>query len=170
MKLPAILLRLLLPSALLTGCEIQPLAPEHDPYLEFPAGSTLEIHQAITIPADRASVSIQHGNILQSSPDQYAANCRLIMKEITPIPHTIRPGTFQITGVTRDKGMGGSAYTGITRSHPVEYETIFRLASSQQPEVYSMICRHVEEAVDGQHLTLKQMQNTLAGFISIRLP
>ena len=170
MKPSDTLLRLLLASSLLTGCDIPPVAPEHDPYFSFPAGSRIELLRPVTIPADKASISFQHGQLMYSSPDQYTANCRLILKAITPVSHTIQAGSFYITGVKRDEGLGTSLLFGIAQPYWVEYETIFRLSSAEQPEVYSMICRHVEEAVDGRHLTLQQMRETLSGIISIKLP
>ena len=147
----------------------------YDPEL---TGAKLILPKPLTIHADRASIYIQHGNIVTSGIDKYAPHCKFEVNTIKPTDQTIRPDTFIIHTIKRDElyvqshafyyasldwaNAGGSPTA-------IDYVTEMYLRSSLQPDVLRLTCGHWEDPHDAKHLTAEQIQQTLGHLFELKL-
>ena len=166
----------------LLACQTQSYA-ENSPYFRIPVGSTVEVRQALTIPANTARVYIQYGKTTQYQKlDQYEANCWVLSWKLVPENQTIKPGNFIVTrlreleDLVRYKNdmqfvrIKNSPYQnmngGVTA---VEYKTELTIHSSEQPDIRKLVCNHWEDPSDARHLSLAEIRTTLGDLITIKL-
>jgi len=134
---------------------------------------SLTLNEAIRVPPHSAQIMIQNGKIKSNTGiDQYAPYCRLEMKGQKKYPRTIQPGTFLVTGISRETdyvmsnpvkvaSLGFMFSSGITDEI---YSTTLYLKSATQNDVELITCEWWEDAelIGARHLTMQQIQQTLA--------
>ena len=133
------------------------------------AGDVIKLNQELIVPAGKASVIIQNGQLQGgSSVDRFAASCRFVMHEITSTNQKLVLGEFIVSQVTYWEDFRTFGYRGMFSGPEfINYETTMRLQSEKQPAVYSLVCKHDDEEVDGRHVLLSEMQKALGGIAKI---
>jgi hypothetical protein len=172
-------IRLLLLCVFLLGSQTNYAANENSPYFVIPTGSTLQLNQAITIPADRASVYLQGGQVKDySNVDTYYPNCDFEVLTLTNKSRAVQPDEFIIKRVVQEEDIVASGFPKVASLIGVrfegsvglvDYKTIMYLGSAQQPDVYRITCAQWDEPMDAQHLTVRQIRDTLGSIFTLRL-
>jgi hypothetical protein len=160
---------LVLVAGLLGACQTTPAGLPANPSEHIYAGDRVRVSRALTVPADKASVILQYGQVTSgSSIDRFDASCRFVMREIKTTPQKVLPGEFIVTKVSYwedfiapDYRMPLSGYDFIT------YEVTLRLHAENQPDVYSLVCKHEDEHNEGRYLRLSEMQQALGDYARI---
>ena len=145
---------------ILAGC--QSLASD-DPgslWFRMPSGTELVLNRALTIPAQRAHIMLQHGKPSQAA-SQFDVACRFEVKELGP--RTIQPDTFLVTGYSTQERWEN--YPNTKR-----YYKVIRLESKQQPGIMPMICEYYDYPIRGRPVTRVQIQEALGDYFSFRFP
>jgi hypothetical protein len=145
---------------ILAGC--QSLASD-DPgslWFRMPSGTELVLNRALTIPAQRAHIMLQHGKPSQAA-SQFDVACRFEVKELGP--RTIQPDTFLVTGYSTQERWEN--YPNTKR-----YYKVIRLESKQQPGIMTMVCEYYDYPIRGRPVTLVQIQEALGDYFSFRFP
>ncbi|MDY6978400.1 MAG: hypothetical protein SV201_00850, partial [Pseudomonadota bacterium] len=85
-------LPVLLPAImLLCACQGIPANIPTDPTERVTIGDRVQIQRELTIPAQNASVILQHGRIVTGAADRFEASCRFVMKAGKNEPQMIAP-------------------------------------------------------------------------------
>lgn len=153
---------------LLYGCQGNPARVSIEPGERVVPEDRVQVVRELTIPADSASITLQYGNIVSGAVDRFDASCRFVMKKIKNIPQTIEPGYFRVTEIRYWEDFVIPDYRDIFFGDEfVNYEITLELSSAQQPGVHSLLCRHDDSSVDGQHLTVSEMRQALGDYAMI---
>ena len=123
----------------------------NSPFYQPPVNSRFQIHQPITIPADRASVFIQEGKTRGGSFNHFMPHCRLEVRHVLDVPQIVQPVEFTVTRVYRDlppvvalkpvhyaDSGASSGDSGV--SMDLIYVIYMRLSSEEQPDVLNITC------------------------------
>lgn len=159
---------LLLIVMLLYGCQGNPAHVSSEPGERVLPEDHVQVARELTVPAGRASIVLQNGNVVSGAVDRFVASCRFVMKAIKSVPQTIEPGTFRVTAVRYWEDFVIPDYRDIFYTDEfINYEITLQLNSAQQPAVHSLLCRHDDESADGRHLTVSEMQQALGDYARI---
>ena len=152
------------------GCQLPPDYPASI-ISGITAGSVLELHREITIPADRASIFIQNGEVLpHAAVDQYRLHCKWESRLRSPQAQRIDPDRFIIQQLQVDDD-----YTWLSPlpkkdmrlvlasdgPSPQNYAIVMHLYSAKQTAILRLVCSHWEDPVDARFPTLEQINLTL---------
>ena len=167
-------------SVVLSACAWVPADPDNSPLYQIPTGTTIILHSDISIPAERATVYIQNGKVMDElKTDRYYPYCKFEMYTLKPEDRVVRPDTFVVQRSTteeytlnQERGyrlvkVGSASDGGITF---LEMNRVMYIRSAQQPDVYRLTCGIWATPPDFDHITLDQMRQTLAPLISVYLP
>ena len=137
-------------TALVAACTTGPIDPETSPYYHIPAGTTLVLHDTLTIPANLAAVFIQDGQVKPyRNIDKYYPHCKFEMYTIEQEDRTIRPDTFVIQRSSMEESVQNrqsrfqytslaSMYYGGDGPVFIEMNRLMYLQSELQPDVYRL--------------------------------
>jgi len=176
-------------AALLAACRAAPVAFEDSPYAVIPPGSTLTLTRDLTIPAERASLSVQDGEVRPYvDVNSYYPHCLLEVERVRDTPQAVKADTFVIektlrediprlaggalaaaTGTAGNRGRAAGALIIVNGGDYWTYATHFRLRSERQPEVRSLTCQHWVDPTWEKHLTLRQIRQALGGLFVLQL-
>ncbi len=164
----------------LTSCAYQPPKNVNSTYYAPPVGTTLQLHSAITMPANEAQVLIQYGKVVTSywGVDAYYPNCNFELRNNAEVEQIIEPDTFTITRVTRDTEnvrlhlptMLASSGSGGAGPPNTDSITRMELRSDKQPEVMRMSCQKWDDPNEASHLSIEQIRQTLKPLFTLELP
>ncbi|MFW2372949.1 MAG: hypothetical protein ACN4GM_07490 [Gammaproteobacteria bacterium] len=160
---------------LLTACSNTPVTDENSSLYVLPVGSTLELHQSLSIRPHRARTFIQYGQIIEEkSIDRYYPYCEFEISTLSDEPQTIKPDQFKIYKVNDNDHEVNRyfMYANITLSDSggpgiLGFATEFYLRSDIQPQVRKLICLHWDEPSQGKYLKLPEIRKTLGNIFSI---
>jgi hypothetical protein len=89
---------------LLAACQSASVPYEDSPYALIPSGSRLVLERDLTIPAGRASLYIQGGEVRPYlEVDFYRPHCRLEVEKVLDIPQVVKRDTFLIDKVVTEQ-------------------------------------------------------------------
>lgn len=137
-----------------------------------PVGSVLELHQPLTIPAGRSNIHFQDNGLRGTGGgiNQYAPNCRLVLRARAEVPRQVQPDRFTIRrvqhhveGLLAGLGAGVMLFDGNGSSHAT-YITDFYLHSEHQPEVVRLSCQQWQDPAYDRfpsHVTLDEVRGAL---------
>ncbi len=179
-----------LSTVLLAACQIDTSRyPDSSPFKPVPVGSTLELHQPVTIPADKLAVYLQGGKVLPYSDINVTmAHCKFQLYRLSDRERTVHPDRFRITKVQHEEthsvswpgiqyaagrvGIGinmriGSSGGDSDGPSVRAFVTQMRLQSANQPEVFRLSCGHVDDP--GSHfLSIEQIRKVLGEVLTLR--
>lgn len=179
-----------LSAVLLSACQTDTSRyPDSSPFKPVPVGSILELHQPITIPADKLAVYLQGGKVRPfSEVDVTRAHCKFQLYRLSDRERTVHPDRFRITKVQHEEthsvswpgiqyaagrvGIGinvriGSSGGDSDSPSVRAFVTQMRLQSANQPEVFRLSCGHVDDP--GSHfLSIEQIRKTLGEVFTLR--
>lgn len=168
-------------TALIAACTTGPVDRETSPDYHIPAGTTLVLHDPLTIPANLAAVFIQDGQVkLYRNIDKYYPHCKFEVYTIKPEDRTIRPDTFVIQRSTMEESVQNrqsrfqyaslaSLYFGGDGPVFIEMNRLMYLQSELQPDVFRLTCKIWATAPNYNQLTLNQVRHALGDLISLHL-
>jgi len=152
----------------LFACQSIPGGVPVDPDERVMSGDRVKVNRELTVPAGKASVSLQNGRIVSGGIDRFVATCRFVMKEIKNTSQKIIPAEFQVTNVRYWEDFVAPDYRmHFSGGEFITYEITLRLHSEKLPELHSLVCKHDDEQNDGRHLRLSEMQEALGDFARI---
>ena len=153
---------------------------EDSPYVVVPAGSVLRLNQDIVIPAERARVYMQAGEIKPHKLiDSYYPNCSLLVNEVLDSQQIVKKDEFYIYNVRQTSALAGerlaflnTGMRGAGDSGPgfSPYVTTLYLRSERQPQVLLLHCEHWEAPSDAEYLSIKQIRKALGNIMTLEIP
>lgn len=179
MKVLVILLLL----AMLSGCQNVISRDADSPFYRVPGGSTLVLHRAVTIPPNYVKAYFQDGRRVHA-PNQYEPFCKLEVLPLKPAQQIVQADRFFIknTSWVRDivamtdtryfyAALGPIWLRGEDLPSPMFYSTHLYLHSETQPDVYRVVCGHLQDpATLPRHLSVNQIRTALGDFFTLSLP
>ena len=147
-------------SMILAGCQSMASDDPRSFWFRMPPGTELVLNRAITLPAQRAHVMLQHGVVSQAA-SEFEVACRFEVRDLGP--RTIHPDTFLITGYSGQEEWENYPHTK-------RYYKTIRLESRQQSGIMPMICEYYDYPIRGRPVTLSQIQEALGDYFSFRFP
>ena len=161
------------------ACATGPQDPEHSPYYKIPVASSLVLHNDIIIPADKAAVFIQNGEVKTFRDiDKYYPYCKFEIRTIKETNQIIKADTFIIHRSTTDEtivqkpqsmfrrvsedGGGGPSF--------IEMFRVMYLRSEQQPDVLRLSCGHRAISPHYVHLTVSEVRKALGKLMTLNEP
>lgn len=169
---------------LMLGCESAPVDRERSTAFVIPTGSTLVLHQPLTIPAETASILIQDGKVAKGRKvRQYHPHCRLEVLDRMQQPQTVQPDTFVAVKVTdfyeivqaepAQVAQLDGANKPIILAHDASatwnYITEIRLESARQPNVLRLQCMQWNAPPNDDYVTVGQIRAALGDIMTLEL-
>lgn len=160
------------------ACSTGPVDPEHSPYYAIPTGSSLVLQQEVVIPANKAAIYIQYGEVkTYKEIDKYYPHCKFEVRTIREQNQTVKADTFIVTRTATDETIvrrqnspfryvdidgGGISF--------IEMFRIMYLHSDQQPDVLRLSCGHRAVSPHYEHLTVSEVRKALGGLMTLGEP
>lgn len=144
----------------LNGCQSMATDDRSSPWFRMPHGSELVLNRALTIPAQRAHIMLQHGEPHRTS-SSFEVACRFEIRDLGP--RVVQPDSFLITGYSNQEEWEDHPHT---RRY---YKTI-RLKSERQPGILPMVCEYFDWPLRGRPVTQTQIEEALGDYFSFRFP
>jgi hypothetical protein len=145
---------------MLAGCQSMATDDRSSIWFRMPSGSELVLNRALTIPAQRAHIMLQHGMVVAAA-SEFEVACRFEVRDLGP--RTIQPDTFLITGYSSQQEWENYPHTKRF------YKTI-RLESRQQSGIMPMVCEYYDWPLSGRPVTQARIEEALGDYFSFRLP
>lgn len=177
-------------AALLSGCQTGGPVGPGSPHYKVPVGSTVTLHQKVTVPAHTAGVYIQGGRVIPDKGlnpvNHYYVYCRLEVNDVRDTPQPIAPDTFTVhrVGSRRDDvalrypmyasrgmlgiGMGGG---GDDDAGPgmQNWSVDLYLHSDRQPQVRRLACQHWVYNYEAEFPSVDEIRKTLGNMMTLKL-
>lgn len=179
MRLAALLLVFVL-----SACQIPPGQREEAHFYEVPPGSTLILNRRIFIPPYELKIYIQNGRLAQGA-NQYYPFCKFEVRHKKDHPQAIEPDAFEIRRVDRVRSLfvkadrpyaltgaaiGGGIFEKEGKPTPRVHGSRMFLHSDRQPEVYQLVCGHLQDPnIEARYLSIQQIRETLGDIFTLKL-
>lgn len=175
----------LLGMLVLGGCAGVQSGDPASPHYAYATGWAVQLKRPLTIPADAATVRLQHGRVVpRNSVQEQDPFCVVELETVRSEPQTLQPGRFEVWRVTRSvHPVAAAAPSPLIRAHRVldegaptflYYITEFRLRDPAQPQLRSMRCAWNQMAPGNRglmrHLTLGEIQAALGDWMRLMPP
>ena len=166
---------------LLSACQTTGPLDENSPFHVLPSGSRLVLKQDLTIPARSAHVTLQGGRVMSDNDvNQYHPNCRLEVQDVRDTTQTVTADEFVVRRVRQEAQTAERTGLLKTSSHGLRisnespsfyiFRTILDLRSERQPQVRWMSCQQWSHPALGQHVTIREIRQTLGEIFILSLP
>ena len=169
--------------AVLAACSTNDSKNETSYYYAVPVGSSIVLHQHVSISGDQVATYVQNGELMPyDSVNKYLPNCKFELYTMSEQSRTVDPDTFDITRVvdeiessslSKDIHValhGDALMLGmLDRSYMFNYATMMYLKSENQKDVYRMTCQHWEDLRDDRHLTIEQMRQAMGEIFTLNI-
>ncbi|HEY5602814.1 MAG TPA: hypothetical protein VIM41_06870 [Gammaproteobacteria bacterium] len=166
-------------SLLIGACSNMPVDPENSSQFKIATGSTVTLHEPVTIPADTTTVYIQKGVIkTYFKIKYYHPHCALEIKARKDDDLIIQPGEFTIYRSYFNEVMGSQdsgflpsgkfLYTGGGMAI-MQMQRVMYLRSAEQPDVFRLTCTQWALSTDYSHLKIAEVRQALGALMSLQL-
>lgn len=145
-------------AASLAGCP-NPMAVKDDvdsQFFEIRPGSTLTLHQDVSISSGQAHASFQHGKVV-SGLDNYAVGCELDVRKLGP--GSVSADTFTIKRAENSQEW-------VSRPNIMRFYRVMYLQSDSQPDVMHLTCQDWDGPLMGRDISVPEMREALGGIFS----
>lgn len=181
-------------SSLLAGCAPIGVTDVSSSYYRLPAGTTVVVRQAITIPPGTAHVTLQNGRIVTIDHlRRYESFCEFEVNDVLETEQQVRPGQFAVTQTSRQQKQYGkagervllAANTAVTDADGTAGKFMFlaarddsywlnevrlRLKSAEQANVRELRCAGGWALISAVEFpTLVEMNHALGALINIEI-
>ena len=175
----------------LAACQTPAQRGPDSPYYKVPVGSTLTLHQPVTIAAHTAGVFIQGGEVIghkQLNPvNQYYVYCRLEVNDVRDTSQTVSPDEFTVQRVGSRREDVSRAYPMYASRGPVmdvgvsgggdedagpgmeNWSVDLYLHSPRQPQVRRLACQHWVYNYEAEYPTVAEIKKTLGKVMTLKL-
>jgi len=143
----------------LAGCQSTGSTDRSSIWFRMPPGSDLVLNRALTIPAQRAHIILQHGTVVRAA-SEFEVACRFEVRDLGP--RIIEPDTFLITGYS-------SQQEWVNHPHTKRFYKTIRLKSQHQSDIMPMVCEYFDWPLTGRPVTLTQIEEALGDYFTIRV-
>ena len=149
----------------ITACNTPASRDPSSQYYEIPLATKISLLKPVTIPANTAHIYFQGGIITSpKETNQYHPFCRFEVNKLSQTAQTIKPNPYTLKRVRSD-------FDVVSMPDIRLYYTEFMLHSANDTNVRSLKCGQWGRPDDtSTYLTIKQMQDTVGGYMSIELP
>jgi len=171
---------------LVTGCHtVSYEGNENSPYYVIPAGSRLGLEREIVIPANRAAVYIQGGQVrLLADVNSYYPYCKFEVRFPRDVMQKVQPDDFVVTRAYQETPLsvradpqgsdrGGRLVHVVSMdsgdASAIAYATTIWLHSDRQPDVFRMTCAQWGYPPLGGHLSIADIRKTLVGVFTLKI-
>lgn len=144
----------------LAGCQSMATDDRSSIWFRVPPGTALVLNRALTIPAQRAHVMLQHGAVATAA-SEFEVACRFEVRDLGP--RVIQPDSFLITAYSSQQAWENYPHTKRF------YKTL-RLQSEQQSGIMPMVCEYYDWPLSGRPVTQVQIEEALGEYFSFRFP
>lgn len=167
----------------LSACQ-STLIRSNDSYFESSQQATIEITQALEVPANSARVFLQNGAIIPVAKlDLYSVNCEVEINTVSEARQLIKAEKFNIIAIAQEESpivmrkpvmVASLAYAWSSES-PVDIKRFYRFRlSAQNPDsdsqVRALLCRGAQsEPYQAELPTLEQMRAASGTYIKFNL-
>jgi hypothetical protein len=166
----------------LAGCQTVVHPDADSPFYRVPKGATLILNRDITIPAGSVRVIYQEGRQVYA-PNEYKPFCKFEVLPLKDVPQQVKADEFLI----HRSGWGvdtllvgletlpryarrGWLWFDDDPPSPRIYGTYLYLRSATQPDVYRLLCGHLQDAATvPRHLTINQIRAALGDTFTLRV-
>jgi len=159
------LISLLMIISIITACSTPASRDPSSQYFDIPITTQISLLKKVTIPANTAHIYFQGGVV--SSPkatNQYHPFCRFEVNQLSEAAQIIMPNLYTLKRIRSD-------YEVVSMPDTRLYYTEFRLSSDKDKNVRSLKCGQWARPDDSiTYLTIKQMQDSLGSYMTIKLP
>ena len=154
---------------------------------KIPVGSSVVVHQPLSVVAGKSHVYFQHGKVLSRIEHTYDPYCYFSMKRPRAemkSPTSILPATFTVKKQFRRKeqtarletmlassvtiGVGSHWWLALNEGGPQNLNHHLRLAPSDQPQVTALVCGIYAEPQERTTPSLAEMIEALGEFVTIQ--
>ena len=169
--------------AVLAACSTNASRSESSYYYAVPVGSSIVLHQHVSISGDQVATYVQNGELMSyDSVNKYEPNCKFELYTMSEQPRTVAPDTFEIIRVVDEIESsslpedvhvalrGDALVLGLLdKSYMFNYATMMYLQSDNQEDVFRMTCQHWEDVRDDRHLTIEQMRQAMGEVFTLMI-
>lgn len=169
---------------LLGGCAGLASPDPASPYYAYTTGWTVQLHRALQIPADAATVRVQYGRIVpRNGVQEYDPFCVVELNTVRETEQTLQPGRFEVWRVTRSVSTVAAVPSPFVKTalmvdgdEPtfLYFKTEFRLRDPAQPDLRGMTCMWDQMAPGNRpwmrHLTLDDIRQALGDWMTLVPP
>lgn len=179
--------------SLLAGCAPISVTDVSSSYYQLPAGTTVIVRQAITIPPETAHVTLQDGRIVTIDHlRRYEPFCEFEVNDVLESEQQVRPGRFSAARIIRQQILGTTGRPVLLAANTVAgsendaatatillaalddplrlNEVRFRLQSAEQANVRELRCAGGWAFISTvAYPTLAEMNRALGALISIEI-
>jgi hypothetical protein len=145
---------------ILTGCQSLATGDRTSIWYRLPSGTQLVLNRPLTIPAQRAHVMLQHGEVLPAA-DSGTVACRFEVRDLGP--RVIEPDTFLITDYSSQQEWEHYPYSR-------RYYKTLRLKSEHQAGILPMVCEYFDWPELGRPVTQAAIEAALGDYFTFRYP
>lgn len=146
-------------------------------------GDQVEVRRDITVPAGKARVYLQQGQLTSyGGVNQYAPFCYFLLRDPLPDAQVIKPGVFEVDSVWLDQtsvslelpvhvagvGIGIGGVIGGDRM-PIAYQFHIRLKSTEQANATLVCSGAFEEPVTAAPIRLNELREALGDYATVRV-
>lgn len=155
---------------------------ENSPYYRMPVGTSVVLHQDITVPAGHARVFLQYGKVVAKHRlDTYYPHCNFEQRAVSDGTALINADRFRVTAVrsgedlvVQREGLLHSAWRVMGEFDGISMVNLYirhSISSPSQPHVVSFTC-HGGFEFQGKALTpsLTDIRNVLGVVATVELP
>lgn len=180
MKSP--LLLTLAAACALSACATTPPHGLESPGFRIPVGSSLQLTRVIVIPAERATVYLQDGQVA-GGVDETSPYCIFEVRTLSDAPRAVPPEIFTIHRVRRMVhffgGVPGNRYasadsdSGSGGPSHMFYKTVLSLRAANPSDAMQMTCQSDQLGPSGpafaRHLTVTEIRGALGDWFTLTL-
>jgi len=147
-------------------------------YGELSPGDFIYVNQALVIKENDARVSIQNGKVEDYARlDHFYPHCWFVSLKRNASSQVIQSDTFKIIEIQyrydivhkQNIGYRLSALMLNGGAPVVNYTTEIIIGSDRQKDITRLLCSHLEDPADAEHLTIAQIKQTLGSLVSFSL-
>lgn len=160
-------------ATVLSGCQSAPQAGGAGPLLyEAVRGRTIVLNKPVTVVANQARAYLQGGvEVTAQQVSRDSPHCEVEVRTLSPAPTVVQPDRFTVTRIRNpEEGSEGfgTAFMSAFRSGTTKYTTEMRVKSEKQPDVLQITCSNEMDTTRGHHLTVRQFNSAVGGYLSIQ--
>ncbi len=167
---------------LVMACRQAPVRDEDSPLMRVSPGSTVTLHQVLTVPAGHARVFLQGGKVrAKTRLDRYRPHCNFEVRSVSDGSLRIEPDTFVVTVVSEDEEevvylpqplrLAGWSLDGGGSSILLTRFVKHRLHSPIQPQVMRLTCYGgFDEAWKVAYPSISDIRHALGSRATLKLP
>jgi hypothetical protein len=129
----------------------------NSPFYEIPSGSKLILNQELNVPAGKAHINLQNGQVV-AGLDNWNVGCQLEVRDLGP--GVVSADTFTIRRAEFSQNW-------INRPNTMRYYRTLYLQSDNQPNVMQMVCQFWSYPLEAHGISVSEMRTALGSVATL---